>query len=371
MTMEAKLIPYSVSSLTSEAVQIPDGIAMIRAHQYWDNGYTGTGQVIAVLDTGVDASHPALAGRIVGGQNFSSSYNGDPWNYADDEGHGTHVAGTIAACREISGVAPDAQLLIVKVLNSEGKGNYLDIISGINYAINWRSPSGNRVTAMCMSLGGPNDYILLHDAVKRAVNAGIMIVCAAGNDGDGDAATDEYAYPGRYPEVVSVGATTAIAEIPSFSNSHDEIDLVAPGSAILSSVPGGGYAKLWGTSMAAPHVAGAVALIAQRYQSVFGQVVSEPTLFELLINHTGDLGYDKKLQGHGILNLLIKYDTWLDPNHMTLDQALDILTEAGKIDSPQLWSDVCTAAEQGQFHEGLRFLHLLLKKWAVDVARSH
>lgn len=208
----------------------------------------GKGITVAILDTGCDINHPDLQERIIGGKNFTDDDNGDPAIYMDYNGHGTHVAGTIGASGKedgLTGVAPEISLLIVKVLNGQGSGQYEWIINGIYYAIE------QGADIISMSLGGPEDVEELHEAVKKAVEAQILVVCAAGNEGDGLDSTEELGYPAAYNEVISVGAVDLQRNSSRFSNSNREVDLVAPGEEILSTFLDGKYAKLTGTSMAA------------------------------------------------------------------------------------------------------------------------
>lgn len=300
------LIPYRVESVTEEIARIPEGVKMIQAPEVWDEADRGAGNVIAILDTGCQWDHPDLADRIIGGRNFTADFDGDETNFEDNNGHGTHVAGTAAASyleSGIAGVAPKANLLIAKVLNGEGSGDYAGIIGGIHYAIDWEGPNGEKTSVISMSLGGPEDVPELYAAVKRAVDAGIPVVCAAGNEGDASPATDEFAYPGAYNEVIQVGAVDYARNIAEFSNTNDAIDLVAPGVKIYSTYPGSQYASLSGTSMATPHISGALALIKNIAEYEFGRPLSEDELYAQLVRRTVPLGYPKSAEGNGLLAL--------------------------------------------------------------------
>lgn len=312
------LIPYRIEEITSAAPQIPEGVRMIQAPAIWEMAAHGKGNVIAILDTGCQADHPDLIERIIAGRNFTSDFDGDPENFDDNNGHGTHVAGTAAASlREgggIAGVAPGADLLIIKVLNGSGSGEYAGIIAGIHYAIDWRGPNGEQTSVISMSLGGPEDIPELYVAVKRAVDAGIPVVCAAGNEGDDSPQTDEFAYPGAYGEVIQIGAVDFSRKIAPFSNTNNEIDLVAPGMNIYSSYPGGKYASLSGTSMATPHVSGALALIRNIAEKEFQRDLTEAELYAQLVRRTVPLGYPKTAEGNGLLalDILQKYERLLE-----------------------------------------------------------
>ncbi|ASN06683.1 S8 family peptidase [Virgibacillus necropolis] len=295
-----QVIPYQVIQQVDQVEnEIPKGVELIQASKVWDDT-KGKSITVAVLDTGCDVDHPDLSDRIIGGKNFTDDDSSDPEIFIDHAGHGTHVAGTIAASQNdsgVTGVAPEASLLIVKVLNKDGSGQYDWIINGINFAIE------QKVDIISMSLGGPNDHAELYKAIKSAVENNILVVCAAGNGGDGDDSTDEFAYPGSYNEVISVGAIDFKRRSSEFTNSNNEVDLVTPGEKILSTYPDGKYATLSGTSMSAPHASGALALIKVLAHNYFERELSEPELYAQLIKRTVPLGLSPMLEGNGLLYL--------------------------------------------------------------------
>lgn len=228
--------------------QIPWGVRRIGAPAVWPLS-KGEGVAVAVVDTGIDLSHPDLAERVVGG--FSAV--GD--SYCDDNGHGTHVAGTVAATGVpggVLGVAPRAELLAVKVLDKNGGGRLTYVLNGLAWLAERRVPIVN------MSLGGPQPSLLIRRAVERLYAAGTLVVTAAGNAGP---EADSVAYPAAYRQVVAVGAFTKNDSVALFSSRGPELDLIAPGTDILSTWLNGEYVRLDGTSMSAPHVAGAAALL--------------------------------------------------------------------------------------------------------------
>ncbi|HDX9619572.1 S8 family peptidase [Bacillus thuringiensis] len=301
----ANLIPFEVLEVATNVSEIPKGIEIINAPSVWEKSEKGKNIVIAVLDTGCQVDHPELKDCIIGGRNFTMDYNSDPNNFSDNIGHGTHVAGTIAAMENnqgVVGVAPLAKLLIVKVLGADGFGSFEWIANGIDYAVNWRGSNGEKVRVISMSLGGNLDDSRLHQAVKNAVENDVLVVCAAGNNGDCSESTDELSYPGVYQEVVEVGAVDLHKKIACFSNSNKNVDLVAPGEGIWSTYIGGGYAKLSGTSMATPHVSGGSALIIRQCEKEFGRKFSETEIYAQLIKRTTDIGYDRTLEGSGLLD---------------------------------------------------------------------
>ncbi|MHA4096190.1 S8 family peptidase [Bacillus cereus] len=306
---EVGLIPFDVLEVVSEVREIPEGVKLINAPAAWEKSEKGKDVVVAVLDTGCQIDHVDLKDRIIGGRNFTTDNNSDPNNYTDMNGHGTHVAGTIAATENnqgVLGVAPQAKLLIVKVLGGpNGSGAYEWIINGINYAVNWRGPNEEKVRVISMSLSGPENNPELHQAVKNAVNNDVLVVCAAGNRGDGNDTTDELSYPGAYPEVVEVGAVDLNKNAARFSQSNKNVDLVGPGVGILSTYKDGGYATLQGTSMATPHISGGAALIIKHCESEneFGRTLSEDEIYAQLIKRTTALDESKRIVGNGLLDL--------------------------------------------------------------------
>ena len=236
-----------------DAGEIPWGVDRVRAPQAWQAGgerARGAGVKVAVIDTGIDCSHPDLACADSEGANII-----DPTAAPkDDNGHGTHVSGTIAARwngRGVAGVAPLSRVLPVKVLDAGGGGTLSDIIKGIA----WAADHGAQV--INMSLGAPRGSKALQQVIQKARSQGVVIVAAAGNEGPKEGTVD---YPAAYPEVIAVAASDAKDNVASFSSRGPQVALIAPGVDVLSTVPGGGYAKHSGTSMAAPHVAGLAAI---------------------------------------------------------------------------------------------------------------
>ncbi|MEV0291636.1 MULTISPECIES: S8 family serine peptidase [unclassified Kribbella] len=236
----------------------------VRVNQAWDLTKSAGTQVVAVLDTGVDAGHPDLAGHLLPGYNtFNTAL--PP---TDGEGHGTAVTGIIAAGTGnglgIAGVAWNAKVRPVKVLSDQGSGSDANLINGINWAVK----NGARV--INMSLGGEGDNPILHTAIKNAVANGVVLVASAGNSG-----SPALNYPAAYPEVLSVGATNTGGVLTSFSTYGDTVDIAAPGYDITSLAPRAqtppGYEPYWiglaGTSFSAPIVAGVAALVRNKWPS--------------------------------------------------------------------------------------------------------
>ena len=238
--------------------EVPWGINRIGAPSAWSSS-TGAGVKVAILDTGVQHDHPDLAANIKGGISVvgeeNSTDNAD-WN--DVHGHGTHVAGTVAAVNNDVGVvgsAPDAWLYGVKVLYDNGEGPISDIIQGIDWAVE------NGMQVINMSLGTPDNVSSFKDACDQAYEAGLLLVAAAGNEGDGNPETTEPSYPAAYDSVMAVSMTDSNDQVPSSSNSGPFVELAAPGVGIYSTHNESGYTTKNGTSMAAPHVSGTAALV--------------------------------------------------------------------------------------------------------------
>lgn len=222
----------------------------ISTEKGWSVGRGSDSVIVGVLDTGVQSDHPDLKGKLVKGMNIVSEDDAPD----DDVGHGTHVAGIIAASvnngEGVAGMTWYNKILPVKVLDSSGAGSTYSVAQGVI----WATDHGAKV--INMSLGNYAEAEFLHDALKYAFDHDVVLVAASGNDN-----TERPGYPAAYPEVLAVAATDQNAKRASFSNYGDYIDVAAPGDAIASTYPGSQYAALSGTSMASPHVAALAALI--------------------------------------------------------------------------------------------------------------
>jgi subtilisin family serine protease len=236
----------STSADPAAEKEIPWGVKRLNAAAAWD--YTaGEGVKVAILDTGMDYTHPDLAANYKGGYNAIVSTA----SHMDDQGHGTHVSGTIGAVQDgkgVAGVAPKASLYAVKVLDKNGSGQYSWIVDGIDWAI------ANHMQVINMSLGGSSGTEALKQIMIKAEQAGVTVICAAGND------SGPVNYPAKYPQAIAVSASDNSDRIAYFSSRGAEIAVIAPGVNIYSTRKGGGYTSMSGTSMASPHVAGLAAL---------------------------------------------------------------------------------------------------------------
>lgn len=264
----------SLWGLSNSGSQGGVSAADINAAQAWNFG-TSTNIVTAVIDSGVDYRHPDLIANIwsnvreISGNGIDDDNNGfvddmRGWDFAnndndpmDDNGHGTHVAGTIGAVGNnslgVTGVAWSAAIMPLKFLDKEGSGSLSDAIQAINYA----RVNGAKVINASWSGGGFSSA--LQSAITQFRNAGGVFVAAAGNENSNNATVPSY--PANYSGVISVGASTRSDTLASFSNFGTNVQIVAPGQSILSTLPGKAYGTMSGTSMASPHVAGAIALL--------------------------------------------------------------------------------------------------------------
>ena len=283
-------IPGVVSASPNSTMQVTSvsdpltgslwGHNKIDAPGAWAKVDGAAGTVVAVLDTGIDLNHPDLAsavfrnsGEIAGngidddGNGFTDDVNGydffsndnDP---TDTNGHGTHVSGTIAAAVNgsgMQGVAYGAKILPLRFMGTTG-GFTSDAIRGVNY-VTLLKQRGVNITSINASFSGDGFNQVFYNAIQSAGDAGVVFVAAAANNHIN--LDTNNVYPASYdlPNVVTVAATTQTDELASFSNYGSKVDIAAPGFAIKSTIPGGGYASADGTSMAAPHVAGAIAMI--------------------------------------------------------------------------------------------------------------
>jgi subtilisin len=249
---------------------IPWGVDRIEADVVQSAEIYGSDVKLAIIDTGIDYTHPDLSANYIEGWDFVNN-DDDP---KDDHGHGTHCAGIAAAANNekgIVGVAPAVKLYGVKVLNSRGSGSWSTIIKGIEWCVD------NDIQIASMSIGGSSYSQSLEEMCDLA-SSSLVLVAAAGNNGDGNPDTEEISYPAAFDSVIAVGATAQDDSIASWSNSGGFLELAAPGVGIYSTLPtyrvtlsrryGYDYGYLSGTSMACPHVAGVAALIIDSGKSV-------------------------------------------------------------------------------------------------------
>lgn len=275
------------------------GPAQMGAHAAWSTvGYGSTDIVVAVLDTGIRATHEDLAANYIGGYDYVNNDN----NPNDDCGHGTHVSGTVAAVTNNGkGVAGVSQASIIhhKVLGPTG--GFLSLqcsgsSSDINAAIMDAADQGADIISM--SLGGGGYSNAGNSAVNYAYNKGVLVVAASGNDSSNNGVN----YPAAYPNAIAVGALTSSKARASYSNGGPELEIAAGGSSVWSTYNGNDadYDSLSGTSMATPHVAGALALALSCDPSISHTALRN--LMQTTAEDLGASGFDN-IYGHGLLRI--------------------------------------------------------------------
>jgi len=362
-------------------VALQDSVGLINADQLWAEGYTGEGKTIAVIDTGIDYTHPDLGGcigsscKVIGGYDFVNS-DGDPM---DDHGHGTHCAATAAGDGILLGVAPDARLLAYKVLSSGGSGTMAGVIAGIERAMdpNDDNDYSDHADVISLSLGascsGYDEYCGPDDDVSRAVDVavenGVIAVVAAGNSGPSEGTIGS---PGTARSAITVGATyksefdqvnygcidydTQVGDVPCFSSrgpvewsggSLVKPDIMAPGVEIcaaqwdtafgidddyensnrpdLHRCVDSQHVAISGTSMATPHIAGAAALLSEAHPEWSPEEVKAALMLS-----AEDLGYDANVQGAGFADVNAAEDVKLMiyPMSLSLGTVIDNLPAA-------------------------------------------
>ena len=283
------------SQSDTSAGTLPWGIDRIDADVAHAQGATGDGVDVGVIDTGISATHPDLSGNLADPEvdenhkAWAKCSGGNctyPWS--DDGGHGTHVAGTVAAAGDgegVIGVAPDATLHALKVCSGNGGCRTSAIVAAIRYA------ADHDWGVVNLSLGSPRRSPALRAAGEYAVEAGVVPVAAAGNRGT----ADSVGYPAAYEEFLAVSATNIKDELADFSSRGPEIDLAAPGVSICSTHPDG-HTVLDGTSMASPHATGAVAQVLSN-----GYGPSEAR--RRLLDTAEDIGHPDTHQGKGLVDV--------------------------------------------------------------------
>ena len=289
------LPPYKVEKvLLSLSESIDWGIELLGIPNFWKHT-KGKGITVAILDTGIALNHPDLKDAILDTKDFTDSLSG----VYDQEGHGTHVAGIVAARNNghgVIGVAPECKLLIGKVLGDNGFGKADAIAAGIEWAI----ASGADIISM--SLGSNAPFPIIQKAIEKAIDKNVFVIAAAGNDG----LLDNIDYPGAYEGVITVGSIDRRKQLSSFSDWGVEVDVVAPGDEITSTYPPNITATISGTSMATPFVAGVAALVLSKHRQYGGKtkLETQEQMRKHLIKTAIDLGpngFDKGF-GFGLLN---------------------------------------------------------------------
>ncbi|TWT40575.1 Thermophilic serine proteinase precursor [Phycisphaerae bacterium RAS1] len=281
-------------------------LSKVRAAEAWELQRGRRGVVVAVIDSGVDLEHPSLAGNLwTNARETLNGYDDDNNGYVDDvhgwdfvgqdadpsdvSGHGTHVAGIIAAGQDgpVAGLA-NVSVMVLRVLDSRNEGFDSRTMAAIGYAIDEGADIIN------LSLGGPDDSSALRDACNAAQAAGVVVVAAAGNQ------AGRVLYPAAYESAIAVGASDEADRVPSFSNAGRSLDLAAPGVNIISTALGGGFEYRSGTSVATPLVSAAAALLRSADARLSASDVR--TRLTLAADDIEQAGWDEA-SGYGRLNV--------------------------------------------------------------------
>ncbi|MFJ7934348.1 S8 family peptidase [Sporosarcina sp. NPDC096371] len=294
---DVQVFPINTYKATALTDSIPKQFSMLKATPDLTTPYTGKGVKVALIDSGIDVSHPDL--KVAGGICTLPKEDcaiGTP--YDDDFGHGTHVAGIIAGQNKM-GIAPNVELYAIKTIDKHDVGRTTDIIAGVEWAIK------NDIEILNMSITTNRDDPALKLMLEKAYQKGMILVAAAGNEEIGNK-IDAVQYPAKYPTVIAVSAITPDKRHLFESSIGPEVELAAPGSGIISTFPKqldddgeqDGYKEMSGTSMASPHVTGIIALLKERFPDI-----SNTKLRAILANAAEDIGEsgrDKEF-GYGLV----------------------------------------------------------------------
>lgn len=285
---------HDVGDIQTLSQIYPQNIRDLNIPKIWKKT-KGKGVTVMVLDTGCPADHPDLM-RNIDLSKCRSFIEGEDI-FDSHVGHGVHCAGTIGAIDNtegIVGIAPEVTIITAKVLDKNGRNQGDSILRGLEYCLQVNPDVVN------MSLGGPSPMPQVHEIIKKLTARNIVVVCAAGNNGQ-----ENILYPARYGEVITVGSysDTILKDKSSFSSWGESLDIMAPGDKILSTYLNKGYAVLSGTSMATPVVTGVVALIISKFKKE-NKTLSVDEVKKMLYTSAldvGSQGWDKQ-HGWGILN---------------------------------------------------------------------
>ncbi len=300
---QARLYPVKIHNVATSLAELSLMAAAKRERINWAEAVLGIPRLwrqtqgrgirVAVLDTGIDPDHPDLQSAIAEMRDFT----GD--GIEDENGHGTHCAGIIAARLNnvgFVGVAPQASLLVGKVLSNSGSGSFDWTARGVDWAVS------QRANIISMSLGGPSISHSLYKAISSALARGVHVICAAGNSGS--LYQNSIGYPGKFGGVITVASHDRNGNPSGFTSHGGEIDVMAPGSEIWSTYKKGGYATLSGTSMATPFVAGLSALVVAKHRrgsSHRSPLRNVEELKEHLLRMATHPGWHDNQSGYGLL----------------------------------------------------------------------
>lgn len=294
--MDYVLHPYKTAQVKTDS-DIPWNIKLTNAPAFWPFA-RGVSPVSAGVDTGIDTAHAEFAGRVFMPRSFTGSPMGDT------DGHGTHTAGTVIGATK--GMIPWGRFMPLKVEFGNNTGmQILDaLVSILDHNKNKNTKDEDKVVVVNCSFSGGVDPFL-HNVIRTLVETSVTVVCSAGNQGDGNPETHEClsAYPAYHWEVITAAAAHQDGSPAGFSSSYDGIDLAAPGVNIISAKPGGGFQAMSGTSMSAPHITGAIALLKAAFRTKHGRWPTTDETEAMLWKCITPLSFDKRLVGRGLLHL--------------------------------------------------------------------
>jgi len=301
----------------------------------------GAGVTVAIVDTGADLDHPDLQANIIG--NFNPYKKEDA---VDRNGHGTHVAGIVAAIDNAIGtigIAPEARLLIAKGMDDNGFGDWNKIVASIQWAVN------NGADIINMSLGDMNDPgNMVHDVIKWATEKGVIIVAAAGNDSNSSPARQTrlpVTYPARYDEVIAVGALDTTGTLAFFSQRDAAMDAAAPGVNIYSCWKNAEYATITGSSQASPIISGIIALLKSKapesiknYKDALRAIsdISSDTDDDVIVKLTGNVNIAVPKFGNACIQSLDDVTSQLEVHKAQAFDNFDWIWDEGELVSRQL-----------------------------------
>ncbi len=287
--------------------QTPWNVERVNAPSVWRRS-RGKGVKVCIVDSGVDTDHPDLMANVASGKNFVTDSQGHNDTEFDDElGHGSHVSGIIAAIDDdlgIVGVAPGASIYAARVFGKTGSTSWSTIVAALDWCVERRTQVIN------MSLGSSKENKALGLAIANAYKAGLVVVASAGNSSGGPVG-----FPAAYPQALAISSSDRFNKLSDFSSVGPEVDLIAPGSGdakattgsgrgILSTMFGGGYVEMRGTSMSAPHVTGTVALLLGAAPNLSNEAVGS-----ILRQSATNVGLSASEQGSGLINILAAVDS--------------------------------------------------------------
>ena len=344
--LESNLRIESISVVGVKYLFLEDGISLVnssKAHSlvYSGQNITGKDQAVCIIDSGVDYTHSSLGGcfgfgcKVIGGYDFVNSDS----NPLDDHGHGTHVAGIVAANGSVTGIAPEASLVSIKACDSDGVCYDDDIIAGINWCIGNATNFNISVISMSFGAGLYSPYCnddTLAEYIQNAVNNNISVVISSGNglNNEGIGRVSQISSPACVENSTAVSATDKSDVIDTnYADRNALVLLMAPGSLITSTMLGGGTEIRSGTSMSAPHVAGAIAILNQ-YISLTAQQEKTPMELEDILNSTGKIIIDSAVGAVANYSRINIYDALVsldsqNPN-VGLDSPSDLLSSLDK-----------------------------------------